>query len=111
MRYGLDCPMASTIPLTRRADNKLLTRMMCAKIGVGHPITLGFWLPGQSEDVFKEHHPTIQVIKLEDKNVDIHWLRPLVADFLNSGALREFPRVKICFKYQNHNFFSFLFFW
>lgn len=92
---GLDTPMSSSMPISLRTDDKLLTRTACAARDVGHPVSLGFWLPGESSPRYPDHHPTIGVVRLPSQDVRAEDVEPDVRKFLDSELMRNILKVVV----------------
>nr|KAG5697350.1 hypothetical protein BaRGS_004076 [Batillaria attramentaria] len=93
--WRLDCPLASSMKLSARVDNKLLTRMMCAEIGVPTPVTLGLLLKGEIGDECSERIPTVTALTLQSKEVNADWLRAHVERFLSSDVMMQYDKVVV----------------
>ncbi|XP_070174693.1 carnosine synthase 1-like [Littorina saxatilis] len=95
--FGLDTPTSSSLLLNRRADDKLLTTSMCATVGVAHPITVGFWLPGDHNlhQHYSNNYPTVTAVKLTSRDLDIRHVEAKVREFLTSGMLADYEKVVV----------------
>nr|KAG5708547.1 hypothetical protein BaRGS_032968 [Batillaria attramentaria] len=87
--FGLDTPIGNSLPLSLRLDDSLLTRTLCAAVGVEHPKTLGFVLAGESGAEF----PTVTVVRLASKNVDDTKVEQFVRTFVESEGMNKCEEV------------------
>ncbi|KAK7499711.1 hypothetical protein BaRGS_00009052, partial [Batillaria attramentaria] len=93
--WNLDCPLASSIPLSKRVDNKLLSRLACAEIGLPAPVTLGLWLQGDMVEELSERFPSITVLRLPSSEISSDWLEPHVLRFVNSDVMKPYNKVVV----------------
>lgn len=93
VKFGLECPMASSMKLTKRTDNKLLTRMMCAASGVQHPITLALVPQDGMCDNMYESMPNIAVYRRPASGITTSWVEPLVINFLAQDSMKPYKKV------------------
>ncbi|KAK7499709.1 hypothetical protein BaRGS_00009050 [Batillaria attramentaria] len=89
--FGLDTPIGNSLPLSLRLDDSLLTRTLCAAVGVEHPKTLGFVLAGESGAEF----PTVTVVRLASKNVDDTKVEQFVRTFVESEGMNKCEEVSV----------------
>lgn len=93
VKFGLECPMASSMKLTKRTDNKLLTRMMCAASGVQHPVTLALVPQDGMCDNMYESMPNIAVYRRPASGITTSWVEPLVINFLAQDSMKPYKKV------------------
>lgn len=96
--FDLECPVASSLKLNRRTDNKLLTRMMCAASGVQHPVTLAL-LPQHGMAVYDNMYEAMPKITVQTRpatGMTSQWLQPLVENFLAQEAMKPYDKVSSC---------------
>lgn len=66
-------------------------------VGVAHPITVGFWLPGDHNlhQHYPNNYPTVTAVKLTSRDLDIRHVEAKVREFLTSGMLADYEKVPV----------------
>ncbi|KAK7486536.1 hypothetical protein BaRGS_00022202, partial [Batillaria attramentaria] len=94
--YGLDIPMSSSMPISLRVNDKLLTRTVCAATDVAHPMTLAFILPGENTPDYPDSFPSIRVVRLlSNQNICPSDVEKSVTEFLMSENMSPFQKVVV----------------
>lgn len=66
LEKGLDCPMSSSLKLNQIVDDKLYTRILLGKAGVGYPVTLAFRYKAIGSYENENEISNITVVRIDD---------------------------------------------
>ncbi|KAL3855367.1 hypothetical protein ACJMK2_014578, partial [Sinanodonta woodiana] len=90
----LDCPMSSSLKLTKLVDDKLWTRSIVCELGLAFPETVAFAY--NSDFVYPQHEPAIRVIHIDEKKTNLEEIVDVEVDkFLDRCFKKEVKMIVV----------------
>ncbi|KAK3586594.1 hypothetical protein CHS0354_027732 [Potamilus streckersoni] len=90
----LDCPMSSSLKLTKLVDDKLWTRSLVSELGLAFPETVAFAY--SSDIVYPQEEPDIRVVHIDEKKTNLEMIVDIeVNKFLDRCFKKEVKMIVV----------------
>ena len=93
LEQNLICPMSSSVPLCKLADDKLMTRVLMAEMGVPVPVSMAFTSTGNLLNFVYKSNITVHPREMLLGNDEA--LRQELRDFIQSATMRDVGKVSL----------------